>query len=559
MNFNFADCFEAVADTVPERLAVVAGARRLTYAELDERSTRVAHVLAAAGVAVGEHVGLYLHNQAEHLEAMLGCYKRRAVPINVNYRYGPDELAYLFDDAEIVALVYGAEYRETVVALAPRLANLRVLVEVSDAEDSDADDSGSGGTASGALGYEAALAGAATTRVFGPRSGDDHYVLYTGGTTGMPKGVVWRQEDMFFATLGGGNPGGPPIEHPADIARTVLTNRSQRLTPFLGDGDPRPEQFVVLALGPLMHASGQWSALGTLLAGGTVVVYTGRSIDMAHVLALIERERVVMLTLVGDASARPLLDELHAHPGRHDTSSLQLLGSGGAILSADVKHGLLTALPSVLAITEAIGSSESPVQAVAVATRGGVAQQSLRFDSRDTTMVVDDELRPVAPGSGEVGRLATRGRVPLGYYRDPEKSARTFVEIDGERWALPGDMATVGADGSIHLLGRGSMCINTGGEKVYPEEVEAVVKTHEQIADAIVVGAPDERFGQRVVVVAAAVDPTAPPTLEQIQQHCRAHLAGYKTPRDLVIVERVERSPAGKPDYRWAADAARRS
>ncbi|HEY5011958.1 MAG TPA: AMP-binding protein, partial [Acidimicrobiia bacterium] len=391
------------------------------------------------------------------------------------------------------------------------------------------------------------------------RSGDDHYVLYTGGTTGMPKGVVWRQEDMFFATLGGGNPGGPPIERPADIARTVLTNRAQRLTPFLAAGDPRPEQFVVLALGPLMHASGQWSALGTLLAGGTVVVYTERSIDMAQVLALVEREHVVMLTLVGDASARPLLDELHAHPGRYDTSSLQLLGSGGAILSADVKHGLLTALPSVLAITEAIGSSESPVQAVAVATRDGAAQPSLRFDSRDTTMVVDDELRPVAPGSGEVGRLATKGRVPLGYYRDAEKSARTFVEIDGERWALPGDMATVGADGGIHLVGRGSMCINTGGEKVYPEEVEAVVKTHAQIADAIVVGAPDERLGQRVVVVAAASDPAAPPTLTEIQQHCRAHLAGYKTPRGLVIVERVERSAAGKPDYRWAAEAARRS
>jgi acyl-CoA synthetase (AMP-forming)/AMP-acid ligase II len=547
MEFNFADCLELVADTVPDRTAIVAGDRRFTYATFDERTTRVAHALAAAGIGRGEHVGLYLHNQAEHLEVMLGCYKRRAVPINVNYRYGPDELAYLFDDAEIVGLVYGSEYRDMVTALRSRLVRLRVLIEV-----------GGGEPAYGTLAYESVLAAAPTTRAFGPRSADDRYVLYTGGTTGAPKGVVWRQEDMFFATLGGGNPGGTPIEHPEEIAHTVVVNRSQRLTPFLRPGDPEPEQFVVLALGPLMHASGQWSALGTLLAGGTVVIYTERSIDMARVLTLVERERVVMLTLVGDASARPLLDELEAHPSRFDTSSLQLLGSGGAILSADVKHRLLHALPSVLAITEAIGSSESPVQAVAVARRDGAATQTLRFEARETTMVVDDDLRPISAGSGRIGRLATRGRVPLGYYRDAEKSARAFVEIDGVRWALPGDMATVDADGSIQLLGRGSMCINTGGEKVYPEEVEAVVKTLPSIADAIVVGAADDRLGERVVIVAAASRPGAPPTLAEIQEHCRARLAGYKVPRGLVIVDHVERSPAGKPDYRWAADTAAR-
>jgi acyl-CoA synthetase (AMP-forming)/AMP-acid ligase II len=546
MEFNFADCFELVADTVPERTAIVSGDRRLSYASLDERSTRFAHVLAAGGVGIGEHVGVYVHNQAEHLEVMLGCYKRRAVPINVNYRYGTEELAHLFADSEIVGLVYGAEYRETVDALRPRLTNVRLFIEVGGVDSGD-----------GALSYEAALAAAPTTRAFAPRSSDDHYVLYTGGTTGMPKGVVWRQEDMFFATLGGGNPGGTPIEDPREIAQTVLVNRSQRLTPFLRPGDPEPEQFAVLALGPLMHASGQWSALGTLLAGGTVVIYTARSIDMTHVLTLVEREQVVMLTLVGDASARPLLDEIEADPSRHDTSSLQLLGSGGAILSSDVKQRLLDAIPSVLAITEAIGSSESPVQAVAVALRDGEASRTLRFDARETTMVVDDELRPIPAGSGQIGRLATRGRVPLGYYRDAEKSARTFVEIDGARWALPGDMATVDADGSIQLLGRGSLCINTGGEKVYPEEVEAIVKTVPGISDAIVVGAPHERLGQQVVVIAAATDAGAAPTLDQISEHCRTHLAGYKLPRALVIVEHVERSAAGKPDYRWAAEVAR--
>jgi acyl-CoA synthetase (AMP-forming)/AMP-acid ligase II len=545
--FNFADCFELVADTVPDRIAIVSGDRRRTYAEVDDRTTRFAHVLADAGVGIGEHVGLYLHNRGEHLEAMLACYKRRAVPINVNYRYGRDELRYLFDNADVVALVYGSEYRDTVEALRPQLPKLRVLIEVGDAPANDA------------IAYDDAIDAAGTTRAFTPRSPDDHYVLYTGGTTGMPKGVVWRQEDMFFATLGGGNPGGLPITKPDEIMQTVLVNTSQRLTPFLRPGDPEPEQFVVLALGPLMHASGQWSSLGTLLAGGTVVIYTEPSIDMARVLTLVERERVVMLTLVGDASARPLLAALDAHPGKYDTSSLQLLGSGGAILSAEVKQRLLDEIPSVIAITEAIGSSESPVQAVAVARRDGEQRKTLRFDARETTMVVDDDLRPIAAGSGSVGRLATKGRVPLGYYRDEERSARTFVEIDGARWALPGDMAMVAADGSIQLLGRGSMCINTGGEKVYPEEVEAIVRQHPAIVDAVVVGGPDEQYGQRVVVVAAADASSPPPTLEELRAHCREHLAGYKLPKAIVLVDRVERSPAGKPDYRWATAVVTRA
>ncbi len=545
--FNLADCFEVVADTVPERLAVVSGDRRVDYATLDERTARFAHALADAGVGPGEHVAIYVHNRLEHLEAMLGCFKRRAVPINVNYRYGATELAYLFADAQITALVHGREYRDNVAAVVPGLPDLKLVVEI----DSDAD------RAEGTADYETALAAAATARAFGPRSGDDHYVIYTGGTTGMPKGVVWRQEDLFFATLGAGNPGGAPIATPEQIARTVVENKTQRLGPFLGPDDPVPERFVVLSLGPLMHASGQWSAIGALLAGATVVIYTHASVEMPRVLELVERERVVMLTFVGDTSARPLLDELDAHPRRYDTSSVQLLGSGGAILSADVKQRLLDAMPSVVAITEAIGSSESPVQAVAVARRNGPPLQTLRFDARETTMVVDDDLRPIGPGSGVVGRLATRGRVPIGYFNDVEKSARTFVEIDGERWSLPGDMATVDPDGSIRLLGRGSMCINTGGEKVYPEEVEAVVRAHPAIADAIVVGAPDERFGHQVAVVAALRDPAGTLQLDALREHCRDRLAGYKLPRALIVVDAVPRSPAGKADYRWAAAIAR--
>jgi acyl-CoA synthetase (AMP-forming)/AMP-acid ligase II len=302
-----------------------------------------------------------------------------------------------------------------------------------------------------------------------------------------------------------------------------------------------------------MHASGQWSALGTLLGGGKVVLYDEPHVDMTRVLTLIETERVNAMNLVGDASARPLLEILRAHPGKWDTSSLLLLGSGGSMLSGDVKEGLMHALPSVRAIIEGIGSSESPAQAVAVTARDGTPSASLTFAAKSETMVVDEHLRPLPRGSGVVGRLATRGRVPLGYYKDPARSARTFVEIDGERWSLPGDMATIDADGTVHLLGRGSMCINTGGEKVYPEEVEAVLKTCAGVRDAVVVGATDARWGQRVVaIVAGETD------LDRVQAHCRAHLAGYKLPRALHVVDDVVRTPSGKPDYAWARSVAER-
>jgi acyl-CoA synthetase (AMP-forming)/AMP-acid ligase II len=388
-------------------------------------------------------------------------------------------------------------------------------------------------------------------RDFGPRSGDDHYVLYTGGTTGMPKGVVWRQEDIFFAALGGGNPGGAPLRVPELLGRSVVENPNQRLAPFLPPGDPGPGEFVALSLGPLMHASGQWLTLGTLLGGGTIVVDPSRHQDLAHVLHLVERERVGMLTLIGDASGRPLLDLLRARPGEFDTSSLRLLGSGGSILSGEVKDGLLEAIPTLASILEAIGSSESPAQGIALATPGQ-RSRSMTFTAKPETMVVDDDLRPIPPGSGRVGRLATRGRVPLGYHNDPVRTAERFVEIDGARWALPGDMATIDADGTIHLLGRGSMCINTGGEKVYPDEVEAVLKAHEQVGDAVVVGVPDARFGERVVAIVAPSDGRDAPTLEALQAHARSRLAGYKVPRVVHVVDHVQRSPSGKPDYRWA-------
>ena len=527
MQFNLADLFECVVDTAPERAAAVDARRRCTYRELDDRANRLAHVLRDHGVETGDHVGCDMRNSVVHLEAMLACYKLRAVPINVNYRYTAEELAYLFDDADVVAIVHDSP-------VAGEVANARgdrVTINVDDPA------------------FALAIEAASPARDFAPRSGDDHYILYTGGTTGMPKGVVWRHEDIFFGALGGGNPGGPPITAPEQLAASVRDNPAQRLRVFLAPDDPGPDQFVSLALGPLMHASGQWSAFGTLLGGGKVVLYDGAPVDLRDVLDLVERERVNAMNMVGDTTARPLLEALAREPSRWDTSSLVLLGSGGSILSGDVKGALMARLPSVVAMIEGIGSSESPAQAVAVTTRTGTPAPSLTFTAKAETMVVDDNLRPIARGSDVVGRLATRGRVPLGYYKDTERSARTFVEIDGARWSLPGDMATIDADGTVHLLGRGSGCINTGGEKVYPEEVEAVVKGMPNVDDAVVVGAPDPTWGQRVVAIVASPDPI---DLATLQEHCRPHLAGYKLPRAVHVVASIARTPAGKPDYAWA-------
>lgn len=544
--FNIADLFELVAESVPGRIAVVRGERSCTYRQLDERATRLANALQGLGLDHGEHVGLLCFDTIEHVEALVACFKARLVPINLNYRYTAAELAHLINDADLAALFYQHELAETVEAARLTAGAPRHLIAVgTDAPDLRAH------------GYERLIEEALPLRAFGPRSGDDPYILYTGGTTGVPKGVVWRQEDIFFAVLGGGNAGGPPITRAEEIATTVLTNRTQRIGPFLPAGDPGPEHFVMLGLGPLMHAGGQWSALGTLLGGGTVVLYDRPHMEMAHVLDLVERHRVAALNIIGDANGRPLAQTLEENPRRWDTSSLRLLGSGGAMLSGQVKDRLLAALPTVEAILEAIGSSESPAQAIAVATRAGGPSSSLTFKAKDETMIVDDTLRPIPRGSSQMGHLATRGRVPIGYYKDEVRSSRTFVEIDGQRWALPGDMATIEADGTVRLIGRGSQCINTGGEKVYPAEVEAVLLTHPAVADAAVVGVPDDRWGERVAAVVVAANPITPPTLEALQAHVRQRLAGYKVPRGLTLVGEIRRSAAGKADYGWAKEIAR--
>src|SRR6195256_5439092 len=439
MEFNLADLFEAVADAAPDRTAVIAGDRRLTYRELDERANRVAHYLRDVGVLPGQHVGIYSFNRVEWAESMLGCFKARAVPINVNYRYVIEELRYLFDNADLVALIFEAEFGPHVASVLPGVPKLKHLVQLDD---------GTGTVTEGldAVEYEHALAVAKPTRdALVPRSPDDLYVLYTGGTTGMPKGVMWRAEDIFFAAMGGGNYGGPGIEHPTDITKSLSSSPG-----------------VSFALAPLMHGNAQWSMFVALFGGNSVTLSTSRRFDADEIWDLAERENVNVISLVGDAMARPLVDAL-AH--RAAPPSLFALVSGGAILSPAIKQELNDRAPNV-AIIDAFGASETGANGAVDVTEKGP-----RFVMNEGTTVIN-QAGDVAP-VGEVGLLARRGHVPVGYYKDPVKTAATFMELRGVRWAIPGDRAVIEEDGKINVLGRGSQCINTGGEKVFPEEVEA--------------------------------------------------------------------------------------
>jgi len=521
VEFNLADLFECVVDTVPEQTAMVCGRRRLDYASLDARANRLAHHLAGGGVGRGDRIGLQLANGSEYIEGMLACFKIRAVPVNVNYRYVGEELRYLYDDAGLVGLVFHSEFAPETRLAIDAVAEPRVVLEVRD-----------GAECSGiAPEYESALAGADARRDFGPRSADDLYCVYTGGTTGMPKGVLWRQEDIFFAAMGGGDPLslGNVITSPEELAGRVMH-----------------PGMVALPAPPFMHAAAHWLAFTTLFGGGKVVTLPGVSFDPAAVWRLCGAEGVNVLVVVGDAMMRPLLDELEH--GGYDTSALLAVGSGGAVLSPSTKQRVATLLPGRI-LVDAFGSSETGQVGGQAPDDDPYGAPRLRVDG--CTDVLDDDLRPLVAGGGSVGRLARTGHVPVGYLGDADKTAATFVEIAGRRWALSGDLASVEADGTIVVLGRGSLCINSGGEKVYPDEVEAVLKGHPDVRDAVVVGLPDDRLGERVVAVVQRRD-GADLDGGALRAYCRGRLAGYKIPKQVVVTPEFRRSPAGKADYRWA-------
>jgi acyl-CoA synthetase (AMP-forming)/AMP-acid ligase II len=539
---NAAALHGAIAATVPERECVVAPARaavggggmrrRLTWREVTDRTGRLARILAGAGMGLRgdpepdagapwesphDHVGLYLHNGPEYLEGMLGAWKARCAAINVNYRYVATELAYLLGDSDVGAIVYHASFASTLADVLPDLPGVRLLLQVDDGS----------GTAllDGAADYEATLAAADPLEPAG-LSPDDRYILYTGGTTGMPKGVLWRQGDFLATCLG---VKGTSADLVAAASRRGASLRTLPAAPF-------------------MHGAAHWNAISAFVAGGTVVVPDQPTrFDPSDVLATCERERVTALQIVGDPFAKPLLDRMDARP--YDLSSLRFLLSGGAVLSPAVKARLLERIPGVR-IVDVLGSSETGRQAVAGAEP--------TFRPGDHAVVLsEDRSRRLTPGDHEIGWLAQFGRVPLGYLGDAAKTAATFPVIDGVRHAVAGDRVRLLSDGTIELLGRDSVTINTGGEKVFAEEVERALTAHPAVADAIVTSRPSERWGQEIVAVVA---PRAGADLsglqDELRDHCRTSLAGYKVPKAFCWVERVARSPAGKPDYAWARTVA---
>jgi acyl-CoA synthetase (AMP-forming)/AMP-acid ligase II len=531
MAWNIADLTEHVVDSVPDRVALIVGDEPRTFAELEERANRLAHHFASHGIVAGDHIGIYGLNSHAFVETIFAAYKLRAVPVNVNYRYIEAELRYLFDDADLVVVVHDAQFAPRIATVRDSLPMLRHLIAIDDGSSEDASKIGS-------IPYEAALASAAPARDFAGRSGDDIYMLYTGGTTGMPKGVVWRQEDVL-CVLGGlvNFDSGVRVEDEWSFAKAAAA----------ASNDAGPG--IVIA--PLMHGAAQWATINGLINGRTTVLMP--RFDPHEVWKAIDKYRIGTLGLTGDAMGRPLIERFD--DGEYDASSLVAIASTAAIFSATVKEQFLERFPT-LVIADAVGSTETGYNGVQVITKGGnekVGLPTVRMGP--DTVVLDDDMNVVRPGSGVVGRMARGGNVPLRYHKDPEKSAATFVIANGQRYAISGDSAIVEADGTMTLLGRGSVCINSGGEKIYPEEVEAALKAHPAVFDAVVVGVPDERWGEHVAAV-IALRPGHTVSLEDLATHARGHIAGYKVPRELHVVANIERSPSGKPDYPWAKQVA---
>ena len=522
---NYADVWEALAGTIPTATALLQGTVRRSWEEFESRSARLAGAFAAAGVGRNSKVALYLYNGPEYLEAFFATLKLRAVPVNVNYRYLDDELAYLVDNADAEVLVFHSSLGDRVERVAPASPKLKLLLRVDDS----ADGAGIGES------YEAAIAlHEPAPRI--PRSGDDIIMVYTGGTTGMPKGVmssVGSGVDTYRTTV-------PAVLGLAPIETTDgIVAAAQQLI-----DEDRP--WSALPACPLMHGTGMGiGALPALTFGGCVVLLEGRGLDVDELWSTVERHAVNSITVVGDAFARPMLRGLREGPPRQ-LDSVRLILSAGAMFSAEVKDGLLEFMPGA-AIIDYIAATEGAM-GYSVSMKGAPAATG-RFMPNPGVKVFAEDGTEVKPGSGDSGIVAVPGSIPEGYYHDDEKTARTFKVIDGVRYSLPGDWATVDADGSIVLLGRGSQCINTGGEKVFPEEVEEVLKLHPSVEDALVFGVPDERFGQRVVGV-ASLSPGAPAVdPNEIVDAARAKLSSYKLPRALVVVDVVPRAANGKADY----------
>jgi len=531
---NIADLAEHAIDAVPDRVALICGDDQLTYAQLEEKANRLAHYLLDQGVQKDDKVGLYCRNRNEIVIAMLGIVKAGAILVNVNYRYVEGELRYLLENSDMVALVHERQYSDRVANVLPDTAGVKTVLVVEDGSANDYQ-------RYGGVEFYSALAAGSPERDFGERSSDDIYLLYTGGTTGFPKGVMWRHEDIYRVLFGGTDfATGEFVKDEYDLAKAAAAN-----PPMIRHPIP-----------PMIHGATQSATWMSIFSGQTTVLAPEFNAD--EVWRTIHRRKVNLLFFTGDAMARPLLDALlAAQEGvkgeeAYDLSSLFLLASTAALFSPSIKHKFLELLPNRV-ITDSIGSSETGFGGTSIVAKDAPHSGGPRVAIDHRTVVLDDDGNEVEPGSGVRGFIAKKGNIPVGYYKDEKKTAETFKTINGVRYAIPGDYATVEEDGTVTMLGRGSVSINSGGEKIYPEEVEAALKGHPGVFDALVVGVPDPRYGQRV---AAVVQPRrgARPSLAELDSFVRSEIAGYKVPRSLWLVDEVKRSPAGKPDYRWAKE-----
>jgi fatty-acyl-CoA synthase len=536
---NWATLWEALAARQPDHVAVVLGDTQIRWRDLDDRASRLAAALAAQGVGHDGKVAQLMYNCPEYLESAYASFKLRASTVNVNYRYRAPEIVHVVGDSDAVALVFHGAFADVVDEVRRSLPSLRVLIQV--------DDGGHAPLLDGALAYDDVISQHEPAPPIA-RSGDDALMLYTGGTTGLPKGVVWSHAELFgaMATVGYMTMGIPVPETAAEVAAVAAQLTEEGKSP------------VNMTAPPLMHGTALFLAFSTFVMGGTVVLLAGRRFDAAELLRLVERERVTQLSIVGDAFGRPIVAELERaeeHGTPYDISSLGRIMSTGATLSAEIKRGLMSRAPNAM-VLDLIGASEGGPYAMSMTMPGQQPADTAVFKATPTTVLFDDTTwERIEFGSGRVGVLASSGAMPRGYYKDPDKTASTFRVIDGVRYSVPGDYASIDADGTVHLLGRGSVCINTGGEKVYPEEVEVAARSHPAVEDCIAVAVPDERLGERVALVAALV-PDRSADAAEIVAHVKSQIATFKAPRHVVFVERVERSPSGKADYRWARQIA---
>jgi len=526
-NWNFADAYELIAARTPNHPCMVQGNRMVTWGEFNARANALAADLLSRGLKRQSKVAAYLTNCPEYLETYVAAFKGGFVPVNTNYRYGPEEVEYLFDNADAEAVIFHSSYADVLEGIRGRLPKVKAWYCVREGADAVPD---------WAHDYDSLVSVGLHEDVSGPwgRSGDDLLLLYTGGTTGMPKGVMWRQDDLFNVLGAGGNAvlGIPPAATLEELASRP---------------DPIQPGLVLLSACPLMHGTGQFSSFIALNMGGCIVTLPSKHFDVHELLAEVERNRVRTLVIVGQAFAGPILEALEAEPGRYDLSSLMMISSSGVMWSQENKAGLLRHIPQVV-LFDSFGSSEAVGMGGSVSA-AGAATETAKFQLGPTCAVFTEDGRRVEPGSGERGLVAVGGFIPLGYYGDEAKTAQTFRTFEGQRWSVPGDWAEISADGTLVLLGRGSVCINTGGEKVFPEEVEEAMKTHSAVRDAVAVGIPDPRFGE---TICAVVEATEGMTIElaELSEHVKSVLAAYKAPRHLVVVDTIGRAPNGKVDYK---------